>query len=41
MVLYIIRFGFLDGAKGFNLARMHAYAVEQRYVKYKSLLKTQ
>ena len=41
IVLYIIRVGFLDGVKGFNLARMHANAVEQRYVKYKSLLKTQ
>lgn len=39
-VLYVIRFGFLDGAKGFDLAKMHAYGVEQRYVRYRSMKKS-
>jgi len=37
VVLYMIRFGFLDGAKGFTLARLHANAVNQRYAQYKLL----
>jgi len=28
---YIIRFGFLDGTKGFNLARLHASGIKKRY----------
>jgi len=33
LVLYIIRFGFLDGKKGFRLAKIHAEAVKKRYEK--------
>lgn len=32
VVLYIIRFGFLDGKNGFILAKLHAEAVLQRYL---------
>ena len=32
IVLYIIRCGFLDGKKGFVLAKLHAKAVLQRYL---------
>jgi len=32
-VLYLIRFGFLDGKKGFRLAEIHAEAVKKRYEK--------
>ena len=34
LVLYIIRFGFLDGKKGFRLAKIHAEAVKKRYEKF-------
>ena len=34
LVLYIIRFGFLDGEKGFRLAKIHAEAVKKRYEKF-------
>ena len=33
LVLYVIRFGFLDGKKGFRLAKIHAEAVKKRYEK--------
>jgi glycosyltransferase involved in cell wall biosynthesis len=33
LVLYVIRFGFLDGKKGFRLAKIHADAVKKRYKK--------
>lgn len=32
IVLYLVRFGFLDGKKGYVLARLHARAVSQRYL---------
>lgn len=31
-VHYIIRLGFLDGQKGYTLAKLHAHAVNQRYL---------
>ena len=34
MVHYMIRLGFLDGEKGLTLAKLHAKAVDQRYVEY-------
>lgn len=37
MVLYFLRFGFLDGQQGFTLARTHAKAVSKRYVLYDRL----
>ncbi|MCA0932222.1 glycosyltransferase family 2 protein [Lutimonas saemankumensis] len=37
VVLYFVRFGFLDGKKGLVLARVHAKGVLQRYLKYKEL----
>lgn len=39
LVLYFIRFGFLDGKHGYTLARLHARAVRQRYVQFDSLKK--
>jgi glycosyltransferase involved in cell wall biosynthesis len=33
LVLYVIRFGFLDGEKGFRLAKIHGEAVKKRYEK--------
>lgn len=39
LVLYFIRFGFLDGQQGYTLARLHARAVRQRYVQFDSLKK--
>ncbi len=39
LVLYFIRFGFLDGKPGYTLARLHARAVRQRYVQFDSLKK--
>lgn len=32
VVLYLVRFGFLDGKKGYVLARLHAQAVLRRYL---------
>ena len=32
-VLYFLRFGFLDGEKGFRLAKIHAEGVKKRYEK--------
>ena len=32
IVLYLVRFGFLDGRKGYVLAKLHAKAVLQRYL---------
>lgn len=37
MVLYFIRFGFLDGSRGYTLAKLHAEAVRQRYLKLELL----
>ncbi len=37
LVLYFVRFGFLDGKKGFTLARIHAKGVLQRYLKLEEL----
>ena len=37
IVLYFIRFGFLDGKKGFVLAKAHSKGVLQRYLKYREL----
>jgi len=37
LVLYFVRFGFLDGNKGFTLARVHAKGVLQRYLNYEKL----
>jgi glycosyltransferase involved in cell wall biosynthesis len=39
LVLYFIRFGFLDGKHGYTLARLHARAVRQRYIQFDSLKK--
>lgn len=39
IVLFFVRLGFLDGAKDLNLARMHAFAVKNRYQQYDVLLK--
>ena len=39
LVLYFIRFGFLDGKQGYTLARLHARAVRDRYVQFDSLKK--
>ena len=33
LVLYFIRFGFLDGSKGYTLAKIHSEAVKKRYKK--------
>ena len=33
--LYLIRFGFLDGKRGFEMAKLSAYGVRQRYVALK------
>jgi len=38
VVLYIIRLGFLDGKKGFRLAKIHAEAVKKRYKKLDLLI---
>ena len=38
LVLYIIRLGFLDGKKGFRLAKIHAEAVKKRYKKLDLLI---
>lgn len=34
---YIIRWGFLDGKKGYTLAKLNAYGVRQRYVELKKM----
>jgi len=36
-VLYFIRFGFLDGSRGYTLAKLHTEAVKQRYLKLELL----
>lgn len=36
-VLYVVRFGFLDGNRGYKLSRMHAKGVLQRYINFKAL----
>lgn len=38
VVLFFVRFGFLDGRKGFVLARAHSKGVLRRYQKYKELI---
>ena len=37
--LYIIRFGFIDGKIGFQLAKLSAYGVKQRYIELKKMIK--
>jgi len=37
IVLYFIRFGFLDGSRGYTLAKLHTEAVKQRYLKLELL----
>jgi len=34
---FIIRFGFLDGKKGYKISRLNAFGVQQRYVELKKL----
>ncbi len=34
---YIIRFGFLDGKKGYRISKLNAFGVQQRYVELKKL----
>jgi len=37
IVLYLVRFGFLDGKKGYVLAKLHAQAVLRRYLLVKQI----
>ena len=36
--MFFIRFGFLDGGKGFKMAKLSAFGVRQRYVELRKLL---
>jgi glycosyltransferase involved in cell wall biosynthesis len=34
---YIIRFGFLDGKKGYKISKLNAFGVQQRYIELKKI----